>query len=332
MLLRDRRDELHGRWIVELKDTVGAEYVDVLASPLGVRLVRHVVDDLIALSQAEAYEVPGIIRRIESETAADAARRGALGFDLMDVIAGVQQVRAAIWKVLIDALVVGDLPAFGETMDEMQQIDAFIDLLVRVEVRGFLEGQSRPPAAENDPSASTQRTPAGATLGARPGLALAVRLDGVRVEDLVEPASHAPGQALEVVQDVGVRLLERGDRDRRLSGPLGRRRQLALMPDHDRAVELEKRRGAVQRHGRVAGQDEVRERLVGGVGGVLAHTKLGVDHRDGVEHQYGHDDDDHGERDHPTEKTILSLPAGVAHPVPPVCRRLCHHESLPVSA
>ena len=150
MLLRDRRDELHGKWIVALKDTVGAEYVDVLASPLGVRLVRHVVDDLIALSQAEAYEVPGIIRRIESETAADAARRGALGFDLMDVIAGVQQVRAAIWKVLIDALVVGDLPAFGETMDEMQQIDAFIDLLVRVEVRGFLEGQSRPPAAAND--------------------------------------------------------------------------------------------------------------------------------------------------------------------------------------
>ena len=150
MLLRDRRDELHGKWIVALKDTVGAEYVDVLASPLGVRLVRHVVDDLVALSQAEAYEVPGIMRRIEAETAADAARRGALGFDLMDVIAGVQQVRAAIWKVLIDALVVGDLPAFGETMDEMQQIDAFIDLLVRVEVRGFLEGQSRPPAAAND--------------------------------------------------------------------------------------------------------------------------------------------------------------------------------------
>ena len=113
----------------------------MLASALGVRLVRHIVDDLVALSQAEAYEVPGIIRRIESETAADAARRGALGFDLMDVVAGVQQVRAAIWKVLIDALVVGDLPAFGETMDEMQQIDAFMDLLVRVEVRGFLEGR-----------------------------------------------------------------------------------------------------------------------------------------------------------------------------------------------
>jgi hypothetical protein len=150
LLLRDRRDDLHGRWIASLKGTVGAEYLDVLASPLGVRLVRHVVDDLIALSQAEAYEVPGLIKRIESEAAADAARRGALGFDLMDVIAGLQQVRAAIWKVLIDALVVGDLPAFGETMDEMQQIDAFMDLLVRVEVRGFLEGRSRPPSAEDD--------------------------------------------------------------------------------------------------------------------------------------------------------------------------------------
>jgi hypothetical protein len=149
VLLRDRRDQLHGNWIAALKDAVGAEYMDVLASPLGVRLVRHVVDDLVALSQAEAYEVPGIMRRIEAETAADAARRGALGFDLMDVTAGLQQVRAAIWRVLIDALVVGDLPAFGETMDEMQQIDAFMDLLVRVEVRGFLEGQSRPPAAED---------------------------------------------------------------------------------------------------------------------------------------------------------------------------------------
>ena len=100
----------------------------MLASPLGVRFVRRIVDDLVTLSQAEAYEVPGIIRRIENEAAADAGRRGALGFDLMDVIAGLQQVRAAIWKVLIDALVVGELPAFGETMQEMQQVDAFMDL------------------------------------------------------------------------------------------------------------------------------------------------------------------------------------------------------------
>ncbi len=150
LILRDRRDELHGCWIALLKGTVGAEYLDLLASPLGVRLVRRIVDDMVTLSQAEAYEVPGIIRRIEKETAGDAARRGALGFELMDVVAGLQQVRAAIWKVLIDALVVGDLPSFGETMDEMQQLDGFMDLLVRVEVRGFLEGRDRPSAADDD--------------------------------------------------------------------------------------------------------------------------------------------------------------------------------------
>ena len=150
LLLRDRRDELHGAWMGSLKDVVGPEYLDVLSSPLGVRLVRHVVDDLLALSQAEAYEVPSVIRRIESEVAADAARRGALGFDLGDVLAGLQQVRGAIWKVLTDALVMGDLPSFGETMDEMCRIDEFLDLLVRAEVRGYLEGSSRPPAAEDD--------------------------------------------------------------------------------------------------------------------------------------------------------------------------------------
>jgi hypothetical protein len=150
LLLRDHRDELHGKWIAGLKDVVGPEYLDVLSSPLGVRLVRHVVDDLLALSQAEAYEVPSLIRRIESEVAADAARRGALGFELGDVLAGLQQIRDAVWKVLIDALVVGDLPAFGETMDEMCRIDGFLDLLVRAEVRGYLEGGSRPPAAEDD--------------------------------------------------------------------------------------------------------------------------------------------------------------------------------------
>ena len=150
LILRDRRDELHSCWITLLKGTVGAEYLDLLASALGVRLVRHIVDDMVTLSQAEAYEVPGVIRRIEKEIAGDAARRGALGFELMDVVAGLQQVRAAIWKVLIDALVVGDLPSFGETMDEMQQLDGFMDLLVRVEVRGFLEGRDRPPSDEDD--------------------------------------------------------------------------------------------------------------------------------------------------------------------------------------
>jgi len=111
MLLRDRRDELHGRWIVALKIRSGRSTWTCWRAPWGPPRAsrRRRPDRAVA---GRSLRSAGIIRRIESETAADAARRGALGFDLMDVIAGVQQVRAAIWKVLIDALVVGDLPAF----------------------------------------------------------------------------------------------------------------------------------------------------------------------------------------------------------------------------
>jgi hypothetical protein len=151
LLLRDRRDQVYSQWLGSLKGSVGEEYRDLLESPIGARLLRRIIDDLVALAQAEAYEVAGITRQVENEAAADAARRGALGFELVDVIAALQQVRGAVWKVLTDALVVGELPAFGETMDEMSQIDAFIDRLVQVEVRGYLAGQSAPrPAAADD--------------------------------------------------------------------------------------------------------------------------------------------------------------------------------------
>jgi hypothetical protein len=151
LLLRDRRDQVYGQWLGSLKEAVGAEYRDVLESPIGALLVRRVIDDLATLVQAEAYEVAGVSRRIDNDAAADAARRGALGFELADVIAALQQIRAAVWKVVVDALVVGELPAFGETMDEMSQIDAFLDHLVQVEVRGYLVGQSAPrPAADDD--------------------------------------------------------------------------------------------------------------------------------------------------------------------------------------
>jgi len=152
LLLRDRRDQVYGQWLASLKGAVGEEYRDVLESPLGTRIVRRLIDDLATLAQAEAYEIPGIERRIDTEWAADAARRGALGFDLVDVVRGLQQVRVAIWKVLVDALVMGELPAFGETMDEMSEVDAFLDRLVQVEVRGYLVGQANPP--QPDPADS----------------------------------------------------------------------------------------------------------------------------------------------------------------------------------
>ena len=150
LLLRDRRDQVYGQWLASLKGAVGEEYRDVLESPLGALTVRRFVEDLATVAQAEAYEVPALERRIEQEWGADAGRRGALGFDLVDVIRGLQQLRIAVWKVLTDALVMGELPAFGETMDEMSQIDAFLDRLIQVEVRGYLVGQAAPRRADLD--------------------------------------------------------------------------------------------------------------------------------------------------------------------------------------
>ena len=150
LLLRDRRDQLYGQWLSSLKDTIGEEYRDVLESPLGALTVRRFVEDLASIAQAEAYEIPALERRIEQEWSADAGRRGALGFVLVDVIRGRQQLRAAIWKVMIDALVMGELPSFGETMDEMSLVDAFLDRLIQVEVRGFLVGQAAPRQSELD--------------------------------------------------------------------------------------------------------------------------------------------------------------------------------------
>jgi hypothetical protein len=137
-IFRDRRDQLYSHWLGLLKDRVGDEYLEVLESPIGARLVKLVVEELVVVAQAEAYELPQALRRVELSASEEAARRARLGFELNDVLAGLQLIRSAMWRVLGDALAVGDLPAAGETMDEMCEVDEFLDRLVRAEVRGYL--------------------------------------------------------------------------------------------------------------------------------------------------------------------------------------------------
>jgi hypothetical protein len=141
-LFRDHRDELFLAWETALRGARGIddEYREVLESPVGARIVRTVVDGLVNLTQAEEYEKPGVIRAFESETYREAAGRARLGFELSGVVAALQLVRAAMWKVLRDAQVTGDVPAFGQTMEAMQQVDAFMDRLVQVEIKGYLGG------------------------------------------------------------------------------------------------------------------------------------------------------------------------------------------------
>jgi len=138
LIFRDRRDQLFLRWQEAMKSTVTDDYREVLESPIGLRIVGGLVEETVNLSQAEPYEVAAIWKRVEQVTSEEAGRRARLGFELDDVLAGLQALRLAMWRVVIDAQVTGDLPSAGETMDEMSQVDEFFDRLVRAEVRGYL--------------------------------------------------------------------------------------------------------------------------------------------------------------------------------------------------
>jgi hypothetical protein len=135
-IIRDRREEIGRRWVAALEGTVADDYREVLASPIGIRQVRKLVDDLVAYSEAEEYEIAATLRRIEEEAVNDAARRVALGFALSDLLMALQQLRGAIWDSLADALVVGQLPPPGEMMAQMKVVDMILDHLVRAEVLG----------------------------------------------------------------------------------------------------------------------------------------------------------------------------------------------------
>ena len=131
LILRDHRDELRQRWIDELEGRVDPDYRELLASPLGERTLRAIVDDLVVVTQAEEYEVPGIKRRVEQQAAADAAHWISLGFTLEDVVGGVHALRSAAIDVLLDALVQDEMPSFGDSLDQVRVLDAFLDRLVR---------------------------------------------------------------------------------------------------------------------------------------------------------------------------------------------------------
>ena len=141
-IFRDRRDEITRRWTAYLESAVSDDYREVLESPIGVRLVRKTLEDLLSYREAEDYQAAAALRRIGEETAAEAGRRAALGFELIDLISARQALRTAFWDVLFDALVVGDLPSPGETMEQMKRIDGFLDTLVRAEVAGYLSGRA----------------------------------------------------------------------------------------------------------------------------------------------------------------------------------------------
>ena len=130
LILRDHREQLWRRWVDELADTVDPDYRELVASQLGERMMRTLVDDLITFCEAEKYERPGLLRTIEERTTADARHRLSLGFAVLDAVVGLHGLRGAISDILVDALVLDEMPAFADTLDQLKVINTYLDRLV----------------------------------------------------------------------------------------------------------------------------------------------------------------------------------------------------------
>jgi hypothetical protein len=131
-ILRDHRDQLRQRWIAALEEVgAGEDYRELMASAVGDRFLRKFVDDLIALSEAEAYELPALRSRLHEDAAREAEYRLGLGFVRLDLVKGWQTLSAAVVDVLEAALVMGELPPPGEVLLELKAFGTLLDHMVR---------------------------------------------------------------------------------------------------------------------------------------------------------------------------------------------------------
>jgi hypothetical protein len=60
--------------------------------------------------------------------------RVAVGFTVPDAVVGLHCLRVAISDVLVDALVLGEMPAFADALDQLKAVNAFLDSLVRATI------------------------------------------------------------------------------------------------------------------------------------------------------------------------------------------------------
>ena len=107
-----------------------SDYRQLMGSPLGERILRNLLEDLITYTEAEDYELAGVLKRVEERTTAETEHRLALGFSVLDMVVGLQVLRGAVIDVLVDALVLNEMPSFADSLDQIKVTNAFIDRLL----------------------------------------------------------------------------------------------------------------------------------------------------------------------------------------------------------
>ena len=123
-----------------------SDYRELIGSPLGERILRNLLEDLIVYSEAEDYELARVLKRVEERTTAETEHRLALGFVVLDMAVSLQVLRGSVIDVLIDALVTDEMPSFADSLDQLKVADTFIDLGVRHHGSGVIPGPPRGPS------------------------------------------------------------------------------------------------------------------------------------------------------------------------------------------
>jgi hypothetical protein len=131
LVLRDHRDDLWQRWSAALRDVVAEDYQELIVSQVGERMIRSLANDFVDCSEAEPYELPGLVRHAEERVAGEAASRVELGFELLDMVRALEVLRGVILDVLVDALVTDEMPSFADTLRQLKGVDALLDRVIR---------------------------------------------------------------------------------------------------------------------------------------------------------------------------------------------------------
>ena len=118
-----------------LADAGDSDYGELLATQLGERLLRTLIDDLIAFTEAEQYERPALLKSVEERTTAGVRSRLSLGFTVLDAVVSLHILRGAISDVLVDALALDEVPAFADTLDQLKVLNGFLDRMVCATIR-----------------------------------------------------------------------------------------------------------------------------------------------------------------------------------------------------
>ena len=70
------------------------------------------------------------MKRLEERVTVESEHRVALGFAVRDMVVALHVLRRVMVDMLVDALVLDEMPSFADSLDQLKAANAFLDRLV----------------------------------------------------------------------------------------------------------------------------------------------------------------------------------------------------------